>query len=104
MKLISSLKTNLRFLEYELVANGKECGDSIQIKLSSPLEDPLACKRIAEKTVKSPACGEYFELQSTNNICRCTPSNQECAMTHDSGATVYRIKEKSGKILVNEIE
>ena len=103
MKLISWVETNYYILEYELVANGKECGDWIQIKLSSPLEDPLACKRIAEKTVKSPACGEYFELQSTYKTCRCTPSGQECAMTHDSGATVYRIKEKSGKILVNEI-
>ena len=86
------------------MANGKECGDWIQIKLSSPLEDPLACKRIAEKTVLSPACGEYFELQSTHNMCRCTPSGQECAMTPDSGVTVYRIKEKSGKILVNAMK
>ena len=84
--------------EYEEVAVGKECGDTIQIKLSKPTTDPLACKKIAEKTVKSPACGDYFEINS--GTCRCTPSDKTCAMGTDAGTTVYRILHKEGTIYI----
>ena len=90
----------LLILEYEKVAVGKECGDAIQIMLSTPMNDPLACKKIAEKTVKSPACGDYFEIHNLGK-CRCTPFNKSCAMNTDGFVTVYRILHKEGTIYIS---
>ena len=81
--------------EYELVEVGKECGDNKQIKLSNSLSDPLACKRIADQTVKYPLCGEYFEIN--RGYCRCTPSDEDCAMNNDGGSSLYRIIRKGNQ-------
>ena len=87
-----NFETNFFFQDYELIEVGKECGDNKQIKLSNSLSDPLACKQIAEQTEKNPFCGEYFEIN--RGYCRCTPSNEDCAMNNDGGSTLYRIIKK----------
>ena len=76
-----------------MLGQGKECGDSFQIMLAKSLS-PLACKELVANT---PACGNYFEMNSNNKWCRCTPPDETCKLTNDASVVAYRIHDQGEK-------
>ena len=80
-------------LEYELIAEGQECGDKRQIELDTTFSCPSRCSKLvlAEKR-----CGEYFELRYDKKICRCLDKTQSCKRSGDKETFLYRVpKSKS---------
>ena len=99
---INILKTTLNIitkhiytykLEYELIAEGQECGDKRQIELDTTFSCPSRCSKLV---LADKRCGEYFELRYDKKICRCLDKTQSCKRSGDKETFLYRVpKSKS---------
>ena len=80
-------------LEYELIAEGQECGDKRQIELDTTFSCPSRCSKLV---LADKRCGEYFELRYDKKICRCLDKTQSCKRSGDKETFLYRVpKSKS---------
>ena len=80
-------------LEYELIAEGQECGDNRQIELDTTFSCPTRCSKLV---LADKRCGEYFELRYDKKICRCLDKTQSCKRSGDKETFLYRVpKSKS---------
>ena len=99
---ISILKTTLNIAskyificqsEYELIAEGQECGDNRQVILDTTFSCPTRCSKLV---LADKRCGEYFELRYDKKICRCLDKTQSCQRSGDKETFLYRVpKSKS---------
>ena len=79
--------------EYELIAEGQECGDKRQIELDTTFSCPSRCSKLV---LADKRCGEYFELRYDKKICRCLDKTQSCKKSGDKETFLYRVpKSKS---------
>jgi len=72
---------------YQLVENGKGCGDSTLIELSDVTSDPQQC---ADLVSEHPLCDEYFEIRTDKAGCQCNPKGHICDFDANININLYK--------------
>ena len=86
-------------LEYELIAEGQECGDKRQIELDTTFSCPSRCSKLV---LADKRCGEYFELRYDKKICRCLDKTQSCKRSGDKETFLYRVPKSKSQTRLSE--
>ena len=90
--MINNFYCILPFIDYELIGNGIECGDSQQITLEHTFSDPSECFK---SVLNSESCGEYFELRKERHVCRCLVKGTPCKINDDRNTILYHIRKST---------